>query len=280
MPEQMNQTLRDGEPAEPHAAAAAAVSPRVMQTSPFQPARGWLPQNIPVFRQDPGFPRAAGRYYLDVFADLHARLDIDWYLEIGTETGKGLVDVRANVISVDPTYQLRYDAIGTKREVHFFQKTSDDFFGSGYLDRMGIRLDMAFLDGMHLFEYLLRDFINTERHMKPDGCVMMHDCIPFNHDMATRERERTDVPWTGDVWKILPILAAHRPDLKVRALDASPTGVLLIENLDPMNAALRDNYDSIVADYLDLTLRDFGLDRFTGAFPLVDCESLLERGAA
>lgn len=236
----------------------------------------WSTQPFPVFRQDEGFPRAGGRYYLDVFSDLHARLNIDWYLEIGTETGKGLVDVRANVISVDPTYQIRYDAIGSKGQAHFFQMTSDAFFATGFLDAMNIRPDMAFLDGMHLFEYLLRDFINAERHMTPGGRVMMHDCIPFNHDMAGRNRERMDVPWTGDVWKILPILAAHRPDLKVTALDASPTGVILVENLDPENRVLEHAYDDIIADYMDLDLETFGLVRFNHAFPLVSCEALLD----
>jgi hypothetical protein len=232
------------------------------------------PQEFPVFRQEPGFPRAGGRYYLGVFSDLHARLDIDWYLEIGTETGKGLVEVRANVISVDPTFQLRYDTIGSKGEAHFFQKTSDDFFASGFLERMGITLDLAFLDGMHLFEYLLRDFQNAERYMSAGGRILMHDCIPFNRDMAARDRGRLDVPWTGDVWKILPILKAYRPDLKITALDAAPTGVILVENLDPESTVLRDNYETILADYTNLTLEEFGLDRFTRGFPLVDCETL------
>jgi hypothetical protein len=244
----------------------------------IQPATSWLSGNIPLVQQDPGYPRAGGRYYLDVFADLHARLDLDWYLEIGTETGKGLVDVRANVISVDPTFQLRYDVIGSKGEVHLFQQTSDAFFASGYLEKIGITIDIAFLDGMHLFEFLLRDFLNTERHMKPGGRVMMHDCIPFNRSMAARERGRLDVPWTGDVWKILPILAAYRPDLKVTALDASPTGVILIENLDPESRTLRENYDTIVADYALLTLEEFGLARFCRSFPVIGSAILIDAG--
>lgn len=253
-----------------------------MTTAPLQltaPERpdGWKPQTFPVFQQETGYPRAGGRYYLELFSDLHDRLDIDWYLEIGTETGKGLVDVRANVISVDPTFQLRYDAIGPKSEVHFFQKTSDEFFSSGFLDRMAIQIDVAFLDGMHLFEFLLRDFLNAERYMHPESCIMIHDCIPFNGDMAARDRGRLDVPWTGDVWKILPILSTHRPDLRISALDASPTGVILVENLDAASTVLADRYDAIVTEFIDLTLQDFGLERFKRDFPLVNCETLLER---
>jgi hypothetical protein len=242
-----------------------------------RPLADRLPPN-PLLRQDPGYPRATGRYYLDVLADLHSRLDLDWYLEIGTETGKGLVDVRAKVVSVDPAFQLRYDAIGAKGEVHFFQMTSDAFFASGALERMGIGIDLAFLDGMHLFEFLLRDFLNTEARMAPGGRVLMHDCVPFNRAMAARDRGRLDVPWTGDVWKILPILAAHRPDLKVTALDAAPTGLVLVESLDPGNRTLRENYDSILADYTDLTLEAFGPARFARCFPLVSCETLLASG--
>lgn len=229
----------------------------------------------PAERIEPGYPLANGRFYLDVFRDLHVTRDIGWYLEIGTETGKALVPVEANVVSVDPTFQIRHDVIGRKGEAHFFQKTSDDFFASGFLDRTGIRVDLAFLDGMHLFEYLLRDFINAERYMVRGGRVLMHDCLPFNGAMTVRNRDRLDVPWTGDVWKILPILAAYRPDLKVSPLNASPTGLVLVENFDPANEALSENYDRIVEEYMDLTLDAFGLERFARELPVMDCEVLI-----
>ncbi|MGB3148085.1 MAG: glycosyltransferase, partial [Paracoccaceae bacterium] len=135
-------------------------------------------------------------------------------------------------------------------------------FASRLLDRLGLKIDLAFLDGMHLFEYLLRDFINTERHMAPDGLVTLHDCVPFNRVMAERDWDRAKTrSWTGDVWKLVPILRAYRPDLTVEVLDLAPTGLVTVRNLDPENTSLADQYDEIVSKYLNVTLADFGLEK-------------------
>ena len=53
-----------------------------------------------------------------------------------------------------------------------------------------------------------------------------------------------------------------RPDLKIYALDAAPTGLILITNLNPHNSKLHRSYDKIIADFRDLNLIDFGLKRF------------------
>jgi hypothetical protein len=84
-------------------------------------------------------------------------------------------------------------------------------------------------------------------------------------------RDLTNLPkgaWTGDVWKILPILRKYRPDLKVTVLDCRPTGLVLVSNLSPRNTALRRNYDEIVAEWTTVELPDYGIERFYGDFEL------------
>ena len=44
--------------------------------------------------------------------------------------------------------------------------------------RAAVRL--AFIDGMHLFEFALRDFINTERHCSPKAVIVFDDILPRN----------------------------------------------------------------------------------------------------
>ena len=44
--------------------------------------------------------------------------------------------------------------------------------------------DIAFLDGMHRAEYLLRDFMNTERFSHERTLILLHDCLPVNARMA------------------------------------------------------------------------------------------------
>ena len=124
-----------------------------------------------------------------------------------------------------------------------FSLTSDEFFAepSG-----GIAPDLCFIDGMHLFEYALRDFMNIERCAAPGALVILDDIFPNHPAQAQRER-RTRV-WTGDVWRLVEVLRRYRPDLFLLPLDASPTGLLLIAGLDPANRVLWDTYNPVVRE--------------------------------
>lgn len=190
--------------------------------------------------------KAVGHPYLEVLAGMHRKMSPDWYLEIGTQTGRSLALSQSNSVAIDPEFRLNQDVLTDKRQLLLMQQTSDDFFESGLLAKAGIRFGLAFLDGMHLYEFLLRDFFNTERFMAPDGRIVMHDCMPWNSNMANRDRSTVKSrAWTGDVWKIVPILKQYRPDLKVTLFDAAPTGLVVVENLDPTNRVLQENYDDI-----------------------------------
>jgi hypothetical protein len=41
-----------------------------------------------------------------------------------------------------------------------------------------ITIDRAFIDGMHCFEFVLRDFINTERYMSWTSVIVFNDVLP------------------------------------------------------------------------------------------------------
>lgn len=238
---------------------------------------GWLTKKKPKNTVDAGFVKPAGIHYLKFLDALHVRMRPDWYLEIGTETGRSLALVRANAIAVDPHFQIQTNLRCPSR-LHMFQLTSDDFFETGFLERNDIRIDLSFLDGMHHFEYLLRDFINTERRSKPEGIILLHDCVPYNHIMADRDWDITKTQaWTGDVWKLLPILKRYRPDLSVQVLDCAPTGVVVISGLDPSSSDLQSAYSAILDEWMGESIAGYGLGRFIAEFPLVSVNSYLER---
>jgi hypothetical protein len=110
---------------------------------------------------------------------------------------------------------------------------------------------MAFIDGMHLFEYALRDFINVEKYSSKNTIVVIDDIFPGSSAQAARDR-RTRA-WTGDVWKLLLILRNYRPDLELMTLNASPTGLLCITNMNPYCTILEDAYDRIVEEWVNHT---------------------------
>ena len=132
-------------------------------------------------------PEINGLRYFRLLNRLHRKLTPDWYLEIVTFTGKSLALARCNTIAVDPEFKIKFPVVNSSgSQMFFFQQTSDAFFESGFIKKNKIAIDFAFLDGMHLFEYLLRDFIATEKVMSKDGVIALHDCCPTTEHMATR----------------------------------------------------------------------------------------------
>jgi hypothetical protein len=106
-------------------------------------------------------------------------------------------------------------------------------------------MDLAFIDGMHLSEFVVRDFTNVERHAQWTSVVVFDDILPRTVEEAARDRRTRG--WTGDVYKIFDVLATHRPDLICLRVDTQPTGLGMVLGLDPENAILHDRYDDIVA---------------------------------
>ncbi|MCX7644249.1 MAG: class I SAM-dependent methyltransferase [Rhodobacteraceae bacterium] len=228
--------------------------------------------------------RVAGLDYLEYLRRLHAERQPAWYLEIGTRTGRSLALSRARSIAIDPRFRLAADAVGGKPELHLFQMTSDDVFRQGHLERLDAAIDLAFLDGMHRYEFLLRDFMNTERFMAPGGEILLHDCVPWCRAMTVRDQADCPIPqWTGDVWKLVPILRTYRPDLRVTVLDCAPTGLVSVTGLDPGNRELFRRYDEIIAafdarDDVEATVNAFELVPVAPVTPGAAAPALAGRG--
>ena len=56
------------------------------------------------------------------------------------------------------------------------------FFAQHDLRRLfgGLPLDLGFIDGMHRFEFALRDFINFKRASDSRTVLLVHDCLPVD----------------------------------------------------------------------------------------------------
>lgn len=223
--------------------------------------------NVPL--EQPADGAVTGKSYGGVLQNIHEKLKPKTYFEIGTLAGATLALSRCASIAVDPRFRVQSDVVASKPSCQFFQMTSDEFFQKYSPSSLfGAPIDFSFLDGMHLFEFLLRDFINTEQHCRANSIIALHDCLPSDGYMASRSRSPRDPDrsksihpswWTGDVWKLVPVLMKYRPDLQLCVLDATPTGLVLITNLDPSNDILHRNYSKIVAEYRHVTLLNYGI---------------------
>ena len=193
----------------------------------------------------PGLP------YYDAMDLIQQHLVPRTYVEIGVATGRTLTLALPGTrcVGIDPEPRLERPP---RHGQQVFAQTSDEFFATHDLRDVlgGAPLDLAFIDGMHHFEFALRDFINLERASHPETTVLIHDCLPESEEGAARER--TTVLWSGDVWRLIVLLRDRRPDLDVSVVDWPPTGLGVVRGLDRRSTALSDHYDEIVGHYLDM----------------------------
>jgi hypothetical protein len=192
-----------------------------------------------------------GPNYLHALAAIHAQLKPRTYLEIGVANGATLelADPATRAFGVDPEPQLK-NPPGPNARIYALE--SDDFFDEVDIAKElgGLPVDLAFIDGMHLFEFALRDFIAIERLCARASTVLVHDTYPLNRETAARER--TTHFWSGDIWRLVLLLKKYRPDLAIHTIAAMPTGLTVIRNLDPGSRVLEEGQEAIVAELLAL----------------------------
>lgn len=198
---------------------------------------------LPWASPDPAadFPEVTSTRHL-LLAGLHEQLRPRTYFEIGVDLGNSLAQSRTTSIGVDPAYTI---TAPIHCDVKLFREPSDDFFArDDAFDHFGgLPVELAFIDGMHLAEFVLRDFMNTEKHMSPGGVVILDDMLPRNSLEAFRIRRTRG--WTGDVYKVHDILATYRPDLTLVPISTYPTGSYMVVGVDPANTVLDDHYAEI-----------------------------------
>ncbi len=195
-----------------------------------------------------------GPSYLHALAAIHAQLKPRTYLEIGVANGDtlALAHPATRALGIDPAPQPRKPPGPNAR---IYALTSDEFFAQVDVpaELGGLPVDLAFIDGMHLFEFALRDFIAIERHCVRGSAVLVHDTYPLNR--VTAARERTTHFWSGDIWRFVLALKKYRPDLAIHTIGAMPTGLTVIRNLDPGSRVLAEKRDAIIDEFLAL---DYG----------------------
>jgi hypothetical protein len=187
----------------------------------------------------------------ELLRNLHELVRPRTYLEIGVRKGKSLAMSRARTIAVDPFYAIDHEILC---DLHLVRTTSDEFFARrhplAHFDEPVI--DLAFIDGMHLSEYALRDVINVERYTHAASVIVIDDMLPRSVEEAGRTRQGAAAhgAWAGDVYKLVDAFRKLRPDLICLEMDTRPTGTVVLMTPDPSASALADHYDTLVADFV------------------------------
>lgn len=192
--------------------------------------------------------RMPGPMYIEVLGWLHSSLEPANYVEIGIHTGisLGAGSPATERIGIDPLPQLDRELERTR----IYPMTSDEFFAQHDLDQLLSQpVQVAFIDGLHLFEQVLIDLGNLEPYCTSETVVALHDCLPL--DEATASRERTTAFYSGDVWKAVMALCRTRDDLEIVMVPAPPTGLCLIRGLGGGRGPGKP-ISELIEDYRDL----------------------------
>jgi hypothetical protein len=186
--------------------------------------------------------------YLDFLEAVHQKLGPETYLEIGVARGLSIARAGCPSIGVDPGYNIPETRV-LGDNVQLARTTSDEFFAApDPLAGLPVpAIDLSFIDGMHLYEFALRDFMNVEKHSRPGAVTIFDDMLPRSSIESQRNRETG--PWTGDVWKLIPTLRELRPDLMCVQVNTQPTGLLMVIGVDADSTTLSDHYQELEAKW-------------------------------
>jgi len=218
--------------------------------------------------------------YLTLLKKMHKEIKPKLYFEIGINTGSSMALANCPAIGVDPDCELK---VTLKAPTRVHRIKSDTFFASENMCQNLFKngIDLSFIDGMHLAEFVVRDVFNTEKYMNERGVMVLDDIYPEQIEMSRRPRDFN--AWCGDVYKIIPVLQEYRPDLKIDVLEAfiGPyrKGIAVISGFDPENTVLQDNYKDIEAGILGdkyniSTIDD--LEKIIPASPVSELEKILQ----
>jgi len=168
--------------------------------------------------------------YKDILKNIFANYNYETYLEIGTNKGHSIRWASNDCIGVDPKFIIEGNIMNNKRSLMLFQKTSDKFFeedaGKIFLDK---KISLSFIDGLHLSEQVIKDFLNTLKYSTEDFLIILHDVIPRTYESSLRDRVTRF--WTGDVWRACKTLNHYfSSKLKFSYVNCPPSGLLFISN--------------------------------------------------
>lgn len=105
------------------------------------------------------------------------------YLEIGTFKD----DLFSNIVCED---KIGVDPVSGGN----VRKTSDEFFADNTK-----KFDLIFIDGLHHYDQVKKDILNSISILENNGIILMHDCMP--RDYYYQAVPRSQFNWNGDTWK-------------------------------------------------------------------------------
>ena len=134
------------------------------------------------------------------------KIDAQSYLEIGICDGSNHIKIKCkHKIGVDPNSPVSHVT---------HRMTSDRFFSQNKN-----MFDVIFVDGLHVYEQVYKDIINSLKFLNKNGYIICHDMNPPTEKHQAVPRPMNQRQWHGDCWKAWAQIHTERNDLTMYVVD-------------------------------------------------------------
>ena len=156
------------------------------------------------------------------------------YLEIGCFNNELFNQINCeNKVGVDPV------SGGTIRA------TSDEFF-----EKNDKKFDCIFIDGLHRYQQVKKDILNSINFLNEGGIILLHDCLPSN--VYEQAIPRCQYKWNGDVWKAIVEFRTYKNlDIYTCYADHGIGVIFVRQNKNQLNLDKKNFLDLRFKDYFE-----------------------------
>jgi hypothetical protein len=170
------------------------------------------------------FPEKISR--LDLIKRAITKNNYQSYLEIGCDDDKIFNSINIKKIGVDPFTGGN------------FRGTSDEFFSQNKN-----KFDCIFIDGLHIYEQVKKDILNSIDCLNENGIIILHDCLP--QTISAQAVPRYRYLWNGDVWKaVVEARTWHHVNTVTVLIDQGVSIIKKNKNTDILKIKVQ-NFESI-----------------------------------
>ncbi len=167
------------------------------------------------------FPNNLNRW--DLINQVIELKEFSSYLEIGCDDDHAFSQIKLkDKIGVDP------NSGGN------FRGTSDEFFLKNKR-----KFDCIFIDGLHEYDQVNKDILNSLENLSKNGIILLHDCLPKSLNQQAVPRHQW--VWNGDVWKcIVKFRCRDDLDIVTCKIDQGISIIRKIENKKKLSLTIKD----------------------------------------
>lgn len=157
-------------------------------------------------------------HYKNFILMICSMCNVKSYLELGVANGETLSLINKHVqfvLGIDIADQ-RID-----KSTRFAEMSTDRFFE--HLEKHGYNpsYDCIFIDALHEYEQLKRDFENSLSYLSPYGIIILDDTDPV-------DQRHTSPEICGDAYKIIDYIRTVHPDLDIVTLPVWEKGMSIV----------------------------------------------------